>query len=300
MGNFFWCRAITRAHKETCHFLGIGNLKRLTISGILATIAVIVIKFIGVTGQMNEEWRWILAVIVAAIIFYVPMFFWNLIKAPGRMEVDVQTQNKRYNAEINAKLNDVQQRNQILEEERIPRFSVVPITGVRGLYERTVYTAWAKLEIKNTSPAIPLEDVSVQIVELTEVYENEDVKGVRLGVYHFYEPYPSWNPSLVYWSEGNALANQLSISIPPGATRYWLIAFHRENDGGLGTFKTPNYQYTPQSKIVIEVSSPNSPTWRGIAYPGEIGRLFGVKPAGCSEQIGHPLGNEWRRTKIPV
>ena len=86
MGKLFWSRAIRRANNETLHFIGFDSLRRFIRSTILVAIAIVVVKYIGSSEQMSEELLWIIAIFTAAGIIYIPMFIWNLIKAPGRME----------------------------------------------------------------------------------------------------------------------------------------------------------------------------------------------------------------------
>ena len=94
MGKTFWVRASQKANQETLHFLGFDNRKRFIVNAILVLIAIVAIKFIGGDDQMSEEWRWLLAVGVAFVIFYIPMFVWNLLKAPGRMEATFKMEAK--------------------------------------------------------------------------------------------------------------------------------------------------------------------------------------------------------------
>lgn len=149
-----------------------------------------------------------------------------------------------------------------LKGERLSCFEVRSLTGKSTRYEKSDYSAWAELEIKNSNPNVSLENVNVQIVELVHVFEKQDER----GSYFLHEPFPGWNPSSVYWSERNASTRQFSMQIPPVATRYAMVAFHTQYGGGLGVLNTPNYPPMLESKMVIEVSSPNSRTYRGEYY----------------------------------
>ncbi len=137
-----------------------------------------------------------------------------------------------------------------------------PITGKRASYESIPYTAWAELKVTNTNPDETLEDVKVQIVELSQVYEEQD----KQGSYFLHEPYPRWTPSNVYWSERNAPPNQFSLPIAPGESSYALIAVHLDSGPALGKFNTPTRAPMLESKIVIEVSSKNSGILRKAYY----------------------------------
>lgn len=143
--------------------------------------------------------------------------------------------------------------------------TVKPVTGKRARNEQNKKTAWAELKIINASE-INLQEVSVQIVELVQVYEKQDGQGIGTGIYHLHEPYPSWNPSNVYWSERIYLPNQLNVNIPPNSTGYAMIAFHEEHAPALGSFNIPTHPQMLESKIKVEISSPNFAIWKGSYY----------------------------------
>ncbi len=193
-------------------------------------------------------------VIMTNLVWVIPLSLWVLFL--------VLIVPYRLTSKYNRKWKEATQRVVELEEERIPKIIAVPITGNRARYEAVRYTAWAELKITNTSSSMPLNDVSVKIMELTQVLEKQDGR----GSYFLHEPYPSWNPSNVYWSERNAQPKQLTLAISPNESKCALIAFHGELSPDLGIFNTPTYPVMLESKIVIEVSSPNSETRRGVYY----------------------------------
>lgn len=206
---------------------------------------------------------YILDAVVAAVIGGVFEWYWGLcIIIFGMFCVWLVT---TVSAPVKQR-NEARKRVIRLEEERIPHIELQPTTGKKASYEQGNKTAWAELKVTNTSSSVPLEDVSVQIVELVQIYEKQNEQGVGTGIYHLHEIYPNWNPSNVFWSERNTLANQLSILIPPGDTKYAMIAFHLESGPDLGLFNTPTNRHILESKIVIEVSSPNSAIRRGAYY----------------------------------
>lgn len=157
-----------------------------------------------------------------------------------------------------------------LEKEKEPCIEVHPLPCARASYERRDKTAWAVLKVKNASSWVDLEKVNVQIVELMQVFECQDDQGIGKGVYSLNEPYPLWTPANVYWDESNALGNQFEIPIPRGATRLALIAFHWEMGTALGYLNTSTRPPMLESRIVIEISSPNMNTWQGVYYIGYL------------------------------
>jgi len=101
-----------------------------------------------------------------------------------------------------------------LEAERIPRITVTPRGDRRQWDWQHEHLMWAELQVTNTSPSLPLNDVEVRIVSLLHVIEKQDAPNsytlVDLG---------DWSPVSVYWSEGNAPADQLKLTIPPNTPR---------------------------------------------------------------------------------
>jgi len=162
--------------------------------------------------------------------------------------------------------NEARTRIIALEKEKQPQIEVHPFPSKRPSSERHNKTAWAALEVTNTSSGVDLDNASVQILELMQVFECQDEQGIGTGTYSLHELNPRWSPANVYWSERNAPANQLQISIPRGATRLAIIAFHSENGPALGCLNTPQYPPMLEHRIVIAVSSPNMNTWRGVYY----------------------------------
>jgi len=86
------------------------------------------------------------------------------------------------------------------------------------------------IKITNTSSNVSLERASVQIVKLTQVVEEQNGK----VMYRLHEPYPTWNPSNVCWSERNASLEQLGLAISPNESKCALVAFHGVNSPACG------------------------------------------------------------------
>ena len=257
----YYLSILTKAIKDTILFFG-WNKRNLVWPLSIVSGFLVYWKWQGLDKVTEEIQVFISFILVPAGAFAILLFLINAIKAPF---LKAKENRGEYNVKVSsleAELNSTKERLLILEEERIPKIVAEPITCKPASYERVSKTAWAELKIKNTSSDVPLEDVNVQIAELIGVFEKQDER----GVYFLHDSYPDWNPSNIYWSESNAPANQLSITIPPGATRYALIAFHPDLGPALGIFNTLTYPPMLESKIAIEVSSPNTLTWRGEFY----------------------------------
>ena len=261
MGKYFWYRASIRANRETCHFLGVDNIKRLIVSFILFGVSIYVIQLIGGNPQMNDELRWGLAGITATAIFYIPMFIWNLVKAPGRMEKEKDKIHKQELGLLHLKTIEQNGRIAKLEEERIPKFAVKAFPRKPALYERSDFTSLADLEIKNTSTSVDLVDVSVQIVEAVLVLEKRE----KSGLFFLHEPTDAWTPSNVLWSGITGTPGEYSRPIHPQEKQYATIA-HHTGHSGTGAFNTVNQSPVYGNKIVIEVSSSKMNTWKGEFY----------------------------------
>lgn len=153
-----------------------------------------------------------------------------------------------------------------MKKEKEPCIEVYPLACKAGLYERSNRSSWAALRIVNASSEVDLGDVSVQILELMEITEVVDAQGMSKGIYDVFRDYTGWTPANVYWDESNAAANEFKISIPRGATRVALVAFHVKGGSALGFLNTPKYTPIMQGRIVVEVSSTSMNTWRGVYY----------------------------------
>jgi len=191
------------------------------------------------------EWYWGLTLIVCALFF---TWLGATAAAPIKQRNEARTK-------VTA-----------LEKEKEPCIEVQPLPCKRAPYERDDKTACAMLKVKNTSSEVDLKDVSVQILEVTQVFENQDEKGISTGTYSLYERYPKWIPAKVYWDLGSAIGSQFEIAIPRGDTKVALIAFHRQNSPSLGSLNTPTYPPMQESRIVITISSPNMNTWQEVYY----------------------------------
>lgn len=190
-------------------------------------------------GGLIQEWLAACVGIVVVLIFVIFVFAKNIILASYQ---------------------DTEKLG-VLEEERIPKIIVSPTTGKPISYEKNELSAWAELEITNIS-TFPLQEVTVQILETVLVLEKQDTR----GSYFLHQPSERWNPSSVFWSGRTGPAGEFSRSIPPKGTQYATIAFHPKPGSGLGTFNTLTHPPMQESKITIEVSSPNINAWRGTYY----------------------------------
>lgn len=267
MEKGFWNRAIRQANKETLHFIGFDSIKRLIISIILVVIAIWVVKYIGGSEQMNEEFNWLLAVFTAAVVIYVPMFTWNLLRAPSRMEKDAKEARDKEIEKIESTLKEKESRVGQLEREQIPKFKIRPIEGKPQNYEQNELTSWAELEITNDSSA-PLAIVKVQILECARVFEKMDDDGYPTGEYWLDDSSKDWNPSNVYWSGRTGEPKKFDRVIAPHEPQYAPVAFHHKMGGGLGVFNILTHAPMMESRIVVAISSPNSNTWKGAFYIG--------------------------------
>lgn len=205
---------------------------------ILDAVVVLVVSAI-------SSWYWGLTLIISALFF---TWLWATAAAPIKQRNEAR-------AKVDA-----------LEKERQPSIGVHPLPYKRAPYERDNKTACAGLEVKNTSSEVDLNSVSVQILEVMQVFEIQDEKGVGTGTYGLFDRYPKWIPANVYWDSSSAIGNQFEIPIPRGATKVALTAFHRQNGPALGFLNTPTYPPMQESRIVIEISSPNMNTWQGTYY----------------------------------
>ncbi len=229
---------------------------------ILTPVVLYAISFIPAIQQAFKDGgfmqEWIIALIgVGLVIAYIlGVFTKNVIFAPS-----IEDKNLRDNiTEKEALIGK-------LEEEQKPKFIVKPTNSKREQYENTELTSWAELAITNDS-STHLNDVSVKIMECVNVLEKTDREDGRdLGKY-FLATISEWHPSSVYWSGRTGDTNEANRPLKPTETQYATIAFHHKHGTGLGTFNILAHPPMTEAKIAIEVSSPNSNTWRGEFYIG--------------------------------
>jgi len=214
---------------------------------------------------MPEQWKESMANLVWAVPLSIWVAFCFLI-VPYRLATKYRKQGIETKERLESQVQEMKQRLQTLEEKSIPCIEVHPLPCKRRDYERDNKTAWAALQVTNTSSGVDLENVSVQILELMQVYERQDEQGKGTGIYSLHGSYPRWSPANVYWSETNAPAKQFEISIPRGATRLAVIAFHLESGPALAILNTPQYPHMLEYRMVIAISSRNMNTWQGAYY----------------------------------
>ncbi len=93
----YWYRAIQRALRDTLSFLGFPRGSRLFVTLILFVFAIVILGVWGAWGQVSEELRWGIAILIAAGVVFLPTFLLNLLAAPSRMEreaTEMATQNE--------------------------------------------------------------------------------------------------------------------------------------------------------------------------------------------------------------
>lgn len=150
----------------------------------------------------------------------------------------------------------------VLEDERTPRMKVLPIAGRRQYEHEHEHLMWAELQVTNTSPSIPLEDIEVRIISCIYVQPKQD----KPNTYVFVDLH-DWNPTSIYWSIRDASPNQLSLSVSPNATKTALVAFQDNSNGVQSVFNAPTHPIiVGGAKIEVEISSHNSAIWKGGFY----------------------------------
>ena len=86
-------------------------------------------------------------VAIGAVVAFGAIFLFNLARAPYKQR------------------NKARERVEILEKERIPYLELKSVSGNPHNEYENAPTAWAELQVRNTSPIMPLTNVSVQITE---------------------------------------------------------------------------------------------------------------------------------------
>jgi hypothetical protein len=245
------------------------------IKGIVLTIAIpivlsLLVQWIPIfrealdSSGIMQEWVVAIAGVALVVVFALGSFARNWIIAPYLADkIGIEAHQKTVK-DLTGKLTESTARIQELEVEKIPRVEVRPFACFPSAYEQSRYSTWAELQITNTSSS-PLKDVSVQIRENVGVYQlrDEPDKGkFFLGA----GMEDQWRPANVFWSESNVGPNQLITSIPAGATINAVVAIHNKISPALGYFNTSTHPPFSESKIMLEISSPDMNIWKGEYY----------------------------------
>lgn len=154
-------------------------------------------------------------VAIGAGVAFGAIFLFNLARAPYKQR------------------NDARERVETLEKERIPYLELKPVSGNPHNEYENAPTAWAELQVRNTSHIKPLTNVRVQITRCVYALEKQEQRGS-----YFLHDNRGWLPTNVYWSERNTQPNTLHTTINPGDTGIALIAHHPKGSVSLGIFNT--------------------------------------------------------------
>ncbi|MFA5400149.1 MAG: hypothetical protein WC169_09935 [Dehalococcoidia bacterium] len=95
----FWWGILKQAHSETCELLGIYSWKKAIVSAIAFALAVVILRWLpGGEYQMSGELRWIIAVVIAAALLYLPIFAYKLMSIPSKQQACLKSKLNRYEA----------------------------------------------------------------------------------------------------------------------------------------------------------------------------------------------------------
>lgn len=238
-----------RAWKDSLSFFG-WNLRTLTVGLLLWILGALFFwQWQGVEAMLEEIAVAVSFGLIPIGFFLVGLYVFHLIRAPIYMK---------------------------WEKEKEPNMTVSPYSGRRQSdWEKTEHLMWAELRVTNTSPSQELKDVGVNIVTCLQIIEKSDSP----NDYYLHE-LVDWNPTSVYWSERNAPSHQMSLSIPPSATRIALVAFQNNSNGGQFNFNTSLCEWVVRgAKIEVEISSPNSALLKRAFYIDCHGNIWGGERA---------------------
>ena len=160
--------------------------------------------------------------------------------------------------------NEARERVGVLEKERIPCIAVKPRAGRRQYGSEHEYLLWAELLVTNTSPSQSLSNVEVRLVRCQDVIFKEDSQ----GDYWLRPDYPAaWNPTSVYWSQRDASAHEIHVSLGPGGSKSALVAAQNNPNSSTLIFNSiTSPQRVEPAKVDIEITSLESPPLKRSFY----------------------------------
>ena len=120
----YWYRAIQRAWRDTLSFLGFPRSTRLVVTAILFFIAIGILGLWGAWEQVSEELRWIIAIVLAAVVLFVPTFLFNLLAAPPRMEREATEKATKRELTLEQQVQGLQEQLDDPERRRVIRLEI--------------------------------------------------------------------------------------------------------------------------------------------------------------------------------
>ena len=149
--------------------------------------------------------------------------------------------------------NEARDRVGVLEDERIPCITAKPRAGRRQYGSEHEYLLWAELLVTNTSPSQSLSNVEVRLTRCQDVIFKQDSQ----GEYWLRPDYPAaWNPTSVYWSERDASAHEIHVSLGPGGSKSALVSAQNNPNSSTLIFNSiTSPQRDKPAKVDIEITS---------------------------------------------
>lgn len=99
----YWKEVIRHANHQTLTALGYGEWRRAWISPLIFLTSLFVVRLISGKTQMSDELMWGLSVAVALLAVYMPLFIYNIVRAPDRIHSNLSNENKALKSSISEK-----------------------------------------------------------------------------------------------------------------------------------------------------------------------------------------------------
>jgi hypothetical protein len=212
-------------------------------------------------GWLPEGWEeavaWQVLIAVSGLTFVLLFSLTSLAKhlilIPSRLEIEAKKKaDERYEL-VSGKLAVTSVENERLNEERVPGMTAASRTGLHSL-GIGAHLMWAELEVYNTSPTLPLADVRVRVVDSECIFQDQDNPDLYKNLGHELN---DWSPITLRWAQ----SDYITAIISGGASRTLLVAFSDDSNGPPAVFNDLDHtRCSLESKITLEISSPNSAT----------------------------------------
>ncbi|MGH6933671.1 MAG: hypothetical protein ACREEE_14705, partial [Dongiaceae bacterium] len=95
MVAFYWRRMALRAWRDRLHVFGFQSVGKAVLQVLLFVVACLLLWRLGEMSAVVEYMRYVLAVMGATTLLFVPVYLWKFVSAPAKSEVELTAASQR-------------------------------------------------------------------------------------------------------------------------------------------------------------------------------------------------------------
>ena len=130
----YWWWVTKEANSSALAVLGFSRVSRLAVTAGSFVVAVVIFQAIGGGAELTDEMRWVVATVVAAVIFYFPVLLVNFVATPARLSKS----GAKKIASLEEELNSLKARKKIRDDLAIFYFNMLKIVATKAKLAREV------------------------------------------------------------------------------------------------------------------------------------------------------------------